>query len=437
MATERILFTEEMRRDYTILVPNMLPMHFKMMISLFRSYGYKAELLQSDGADVIECGLKYTHNDTCYPALLVIGQFISALQSGKYDVHKTAVLMTQTGGGCRASNYIALIRKALQKAGFPQVPVISLNVAGLEKNPGFKLTLGFGKRILYACYYGDLLMNLYNQCRPYECVPGSTQQLADKWVDRLILQLGRGKAHKYADVRRNYAEILQDFEHNLPRTAEKKVKVGIVGEIYVKFSPLGNNHLEDFLVSEGAESVMAGLLDFIMYTVNTSVTDTRLYGMKRLKGRVMKAAYDYLHKKQLDFISLYREHSHFTPPTDFEKTRAAIEGYISEGVQMGEGWLLTAEMLELIESGVRNVVCTQPFGCLPNHIVGKGMMKVIREHHPGVNLVAIDYDPGASRINQENRLKLMLANANRQLSEETEASNATATAKEQDVTRKA
>lgn len=258
-------------------------------------------------------------------------------------------------------------------------------------------------------------MNLVNQCRPYEKTPGEVQALADAWVDRLLLQLGEGKRVGYGTIRNTYIEILKDFEAKFPRPAQSKVRVGIVGEIFVKFSPLGNNHLEDFLVSEGAETVMAGLLDFLMYTVNTAVTDSRLYGMKKGKGRLMKIAYNFLHKKQLEFIELYRQHSHFIPPTDFENTRAQIKGYISEAVQMGEGWLLTAEMLELIESGVHSVVCTQPFGCLPNHIVGKGMMKTIRENHPGVNLVAIDYDSSASRINQENRLKLMLANANRTL----------------------
>lgn len=423
---ERVLFTKEMRRDYTILLPNMLEMHFKIMSEIFCHNGYRVELLQNSGQAVIDCGLKYTHNDACYPALLIIGQFIDALQSGKYDVNKVAVMMTQTGGGCRASNYITLIRKALARAGFPQVPVISLNISGLEKNPGFKLTLGLGKRVLYAVYYGDLLMSLLNQCRPYEVTPGSTQAMVDKWVARLVAELNGAKRLPYKMVQKNYAEILRDFELNLPRTKEKKVKVGIVGEIYVKFSPLANNNLEQFLVAEGAETVMAGLLDFLMYTVNTAVVDHRLYGMKKMRAKVMKWAFDYLHKKQLDFIRMYRENSHFTPPCDFERTRAAIGGYISEGVQMGEGWLLTAEMLELIESGVKNVVCAQPFGCLPNHIVGKGMMKIIRENHPGVNLVSIDYDPGASRINQENRLKLMLANATRELAEERAAADKTA-----------
>ena len=242
--------------------------------------------------------------------------------------------------------------------------------------------------------------------------------MAEKWVQRLAEQMSDRKNLNYKTVRATYIEILRDFDRNLPRTAEKKVRVGIVGEIYVKFSSLGNNHLEDFLVAEGAEPVLAGLMDFFMYTLNASVVDTRLYGMNKKKGAVMKFLYDYLYRKQQDFIRLYKENSSFTPPTDFEKTRATIKGYINEGVQMGEGWLLTAEMLELIESGVKNVVCAQPFGCLPNHIVGKGMMKIIREKHPGVNLVSIDYDSSASRINQENRLKLMLAGANRAMQEE-------------------
>ena len=259
---DRVIFTKEMKKDYTILLPNMLPMHFKIMAQVFRQYGYRAELLENDGRDVIECGLKYTHNDTCYPALLVIGQFINALQSGKYDLNKTAVMITQTGGGCRASNYISLIRKALKKAGMPQVPVISLNVAGLEKNPGFKLTLGFGKRILYSVYYGDLLMNLVQQCRPYELEKGRTQALADEWVTRLTEELKDAKRVNYKAVLENYARILHDFETKIPRDGKRRVRVGIVGEIYVKFSPLANNNLEDFLVNEGAEPVMAGLWTF-------------------------------------------------------------------------------------------------------------------------------------------------------------------------------
>ena len=414
----RIIFTKEMKKTHTILLPNMLPMHFEILEQILNTCGYHAVLLKNDDHAVIEAGLKYVHNDTCYPALLIIGQFISALQSGKYDVDKTALLLTQTGGGCRASNYIPLLRKALIKAGFPQVPVISLNIAGLEKNPGFRLTPRLLQRICYAVYYGDLLLSLVNQCRPYELTEGATRAKAQEWVHRLAQQMKDASNLNYRTVRRTYMEILRDFDTGIPRSSEKKVRVGIVGEIFVKFSPLGNNDLENFLVAEGAEPVLAGLMDFFMYTLNASVVDARLYGMNKKRARIMRALYNFLLKKQRDFISMYRECSSFTPPTDFEKTRAAIDGYIGEGVQMGEGWLLTAEMLELIGGGVKNVVCAQPFGCLPNHIVGKGMMKVIREHHPNVNLVSIDYDSSASRINQENRLKLMLANANRVMAEE-------------------
>jgi len=293
MATQRVIFTKEMKRDYTILLPNMLPMHFRLLAKMLQARGYRAELLETSDHEIIECGLKYVHNDTCYPALLIIGQFINALQSGKYDVNKTALLLTQTGGGCRASNYIALLRKALQKAGLSQVPVISLNISGLEKNPGFKLTLSLGKEMLYAVYFGDLLMSLVNQCRPYEITKGSTQALADKWVARLCDELGGGKKVKYDFIKQRYADILRDFELNLPRTAEKKVRVGIVGEIFVKFSPLGNNDLESFLVGEGAETVMAGLLDFLMYSVNTAVVDYRLYKMKKTRAKIMKFAYDF------------------------------------------------------------------------------------------------------------------------------------------------
>ena len=422
--TDRVVFTKEMKKEYTILIPNMLHMHFKVMVPILNTGGYKCVLLENEDRSVIEAGLKYVHNDTCYPALLVIGQFIDALQSGKYDVNKTALLLTQTGGGCRASNYIPLLRKALEKAGFAHVPVISISFTGIEKNPGFKISLRLVKQVLYGVYFGDLLMNLYNQCRPYEVVEGSTQAMADKWIERLVEIMRHRKNLKYKVLRNTYIDILKDFEHNLPRVKTDKVKVGIVGEIYVKFSPLANNHLEDFLVKEGAETLMGGLLDFFMYCLDGYEVDRRLYGKRFFTSIIMRFFKRYLHKKQLDFISMYREYTSFVPPSDFLTLKNSIKGYVGEGMQMGEGWLLTAEMLELIEHGVKNVVCAQPFGCLPNHIVGKGMMKLVREHHPGVNLVSIDYDASASRINQENRLKLMLANAAREMREENKTTEA-------------
>ncbi len=416
----RVLFTEEMRKDYTILFPNMLPRHFKILSKVFQHFGYKTELLENglhgDEKEIIDAGLRSVHNDACYPALLVIGQFIHALESGKYDTHKIALMMTQTGGGCRASNYIALIRKALKKAGFEYVPVISLNVSGLEKNPGFKLTPAMLYPALYSVLYGDLMMCLVNQLRPCEVKVGEAEALADAWTDRLVEEM-TSRHVSYRKVKENYRAIIRDFakikKRDIPR-----VKVGIVGEIFVKFSPLGNNCLEDFLVSEGAEPVMAGLVDFVLYCVYNPIMDAHLYGKGKKAAPIYRLVCSYVAKKQQDLIDAIAEEGSFTPPSPFRKTCRANEGYISNGVKMGEGWLLTAEMLELIESGVTNIVCAQPFGCLPNHIVGKGMMKPIKERHPGVNIVAIDYDPGATKINQENRIKLMLANAKATLEEQ-------------------
>ena len=406
---KEVVFTKEMARDYTILIPTMLPMHFKIIAQIFSTYGYKTELLENIGQNVVDSGLKYVHNDTCYPALLVIGQFIDALESGKYDTHKVALMLTQTGGGCRASNYIALLRKALIKAGYGYIPVISLNFSGLENSPGFKLTLPILHRMVYGVFYGDLLMLLRNQCRPYEKNIGDTEKLCEKWTAKLVEEM-KDKGVKYSRVKKNYKAIVEDFR-NIPRTSEKRVKVGIVGEIFVKFSPLGNNNLENFLVEEGAEVSMPGLVDFCLYCAYNGVMDHKLYGTGAVKARIWKMAFDFVVKKQNDLIRAVKDNSDFTPPTPIDHTKSLIDGYVGLGTKMGEGWLLPAEMLELIDSGVKNIVCAQPFGCLPNHIVGKGMMKPIKERNPDVNIVAIDYDPGASAVNQQNRIKLMLANA--------------------------
>jgi len=404
---ERVVFTEEMKKDYTILIPTMLPMHFKMIAKTLVYFGYKAEVLENSGQKVIDNGLKYVHNDACYPSLLIIGQFIDALQSGKYDPHKVALLYAQTGGGCRASNYISLLRKALEKAGFEYVPVISLNLTGLEDNPGFKLTLPILHRMVYAVMYGDLLMLLRNQCIPYELEKGATERKCEEWTNRLVDEMATTRIN-YRRIKKNYAAIVKDFA-SIPRSNEKKIKVGIVGEIFVKFSPLGNNNLEEFLVSEGAEVYMAGLVDFCLYCVQNGLVDRQLYGGKLIKCIGSKFAKRIVVNKQNDLIKAIKENSNFNPPTPFDHTFSLIKGYIGPGTKMGEGWLLPAEMLELIDSGFKNIICVQPFGCLPNHIVGKGMMKPIKEKNPGVNIVAVDYDPGATKINQENRIKLMLS----------------------------
>ncbi|MBC8569672.1 2-hydroxyacyl-CoA dehydratase [Zongyangia hominis] len=417
----RVIFTEEMKKTHTILVPNMLPIHFNMIAQIFREYGYKIEVLSTSGRNVVESGLKNVHNDTCYPALLVIGQMIDALESGKYDPDKIALMITQTGGGCRASNYIHLLRKALKKSGYDHVPVISLNFAGMEKNPGFKLSLPLLLRLVYAVLLGDLLMLLSNQCKPYEVIEGATDKLVQDWTKRLSVSL-RQKA-SYKQVKEFYREIISDFGELMLRE-EEKIKVGVVGEIYVKYSPLGNNNLEQFLLSEGCEVVVPGLLDFLNYCIYNAITDHKLYGTGGLTSLFSRVGYKYMVKKQKDIIAAIEEHGKFRAAGSFDHTKDLVLGYINRGVKMGEGWLLTAEMLELIEQGVNNIVCTQPFGCLPNHIVGKGMMRVIKEHHPEANIVAVDYDPGASRINQENRIKLMLANAKMQQEAKEEAKEA-------------
>ena len=399
-------FTPEMKKTHTILIPNMAITQFRLLGYALRYDGYKCEILGNCGSAVAQLGLKYVHNDTCYPALLVIGQFLDALNSGKYDLEHTALLITQTGGGCRASNYIHLLRKALKKE-FPQVPVISLNLSGLEKGSGLSLTLPLLIKVVYAVFYGDLLMSLYNQCKPYEIHSGESETVREKWQEKLTTIFDKRefiKCKKYCRM------ILEDFD-KIERTKEKKIRVGIVGEIYVKYSPLANNHLEEFLLSEGCEPIVPALMEFVMYCLAGSVADGKLYQTKNKKTLISKIGYDFIHMIQKIIIKTINEHGVFEAPHDFEHIKKLADKYISQGVNMGEGWLIPAEMAALAETGTENIICAQPFGCLPNHIVAKGMSRVIKEAYPGANIVAIDYDPGATKVNQENRIKLMLANA--------------------------
>ena len=414
-------FTEEMRKSgYTILCPTMLPLHFELITNIFKIHGVNIVQLRNQNANVIAQGLKNTHNDTCYPALLVIGQFIDAIENGGYDPHKIALLMTQTGGGCRASNYISLIRKALNKLGYGYIPVISFNVLGLEKHSGFKLNLKIILELLYGVLYGDLLMNLTNQCRPYEVNKGESDTLAQKWTDQLVKQI-KEEGVSYKTVKKNYDLIIKDFK-KIERIKEEKVKVGVVGEIYVKYSPLANNSLEKVLLDEGAEVVVPGLLDFILYTCHAMHTDKDLYGDKGIKYPIIKLVYYWVLKKQKDLLNAVKKDGEFRVLSSFDHTQTLINDYISVGGKMGEGWLLTAEMLDLNENGISNIVCTQPFGCLPNHIFGKGMMKILKTKNPEMNIVAIDYDASASEVNQLNRIKLMLANAKDALKKKKEGS---------------
>ena len=405
----RLLFTKEMKEEYTILMPQMLPVHFGMFRQLLVLEGYKVDMLTTNHRGIVDEGLKYVHNDTCYPALLVIGQLIDAIKHGGYDPHKIALFITQTGGGCRASNYIHLLRKALEKADLAFVPVISVNLSGLEKNPGWTLTLGMIRKMIYAMLYGDLIVNVANQVRPYELNHGQTDRLVDDWQGKLIdgFQQGRGMSRR--QMRDNFDAIIADFAA-VPVSREEKVKVGVVGEIYVKFSPLGNNNLEDFLLSEGAEPVVPGLTDFMIFKIFNRETDVDIYGGLWAKKKVAQLFKGYIEACQKDMIAALKK-SRFRAPGTFENMHQLVQGYLGDGNKMGEGWLLTGEMLELIHSGVPNIVCTQPFGCLPNHIVGKGMIRKLKDDYPHSNIVAIDYDPGATKINQENRIKLMLANA--------------------------
>ena len=403
----RVEFTKEMQ-DYTILAPNMADIHFSILMNVLREYGYKVELLKNDGRAVVDEGLKYVHNDTCYPALLVIGQLIDALNSGKYDVNKTALLITQSGGGCRASNYIHLLRKALRKAGYGQVPVISLNLSGLEKNSGFKLKPSMALKALSALIYGDLIMLLKNQVEPYEVNKGETNKLVDKWIADISEMFTQKKGYSMREMKRILPEITKSFA-DIRVEKVPKVKVGVVGEIYVKYSPLANNNLEDFIKSQNCEVMVPGLLGFFLFKTDNRLEDIKLYGGKKLKKIAMTVAMWYLQKIETMLNTAAGAYGDFCVPAPYAHIKEKCTAIIGAGCKMGEGWLLTAEMMELVESGYGNIVCAQPFGCLPNHIVGKGMIRKLKEIYPQSNIVPIDYDPGATKVNQENRIKLMLA----------------------------
>ncbi|MBC5580673.1 2-hydroxyacyl-CoA dehydratase [Anaerofilum sp. BX8] len=407
-------FTREMRVTHKILIPQMLPIHFSLIEKVLRQEGYDVEVLKNDGPSVVQTGLKYVHNDTCYPALLVIGQMIDALNSGKYDLEHTALMITQTGGGCRASNYIHLLRKALKKAGYGQVPVVSLNFSGLEKDSGFQLTLPLIEKVLGAVFYGDMLMLLSNQLRPYEDRRGDADRLVNYWVAMLSDQFATGHGCSKREMARNFDAIAKTFA-DLHVTRTPKVKVGVVGEIYIKYSPLGNNQLERFLAGEDCEVNVPGLLGFVLYCVVNGAETIDLYGGSRAAKSVYKLVMEYFARRERMMIAAISKYPGLTPPPLFSATMKCADGIIGYGNKMGEGWLLTAEMMELEQHGVDNIICAQPFGCLPNHICGKGMMNRIRSVYPDANIVAIDYDPSATRVNQENRIKLMLSVARERL----------------------
>jgi predicted nucleotide-binding protein (sugar kinase/HSP70/actin superfamily) len=408
--TNRVLFTKAMKRDYTILFPQMVPVTFTLLGQVFKLFGYNVELLTTTHDAIRETGLRYVHNDTCYPALLVIGQLIDAVKSGKYDPTKVALLISQTGGGCRASNYIHLLRRALIKAGYPDIPVVSINMSGLESNPGFKLTVPLVRRLAAAMIYGDFITWIANQVKPYEIERGAAQALIDAWTLKITELFKRGRGMTGRQMRGVLPKIAADFAA-IPVERAAKPRVGVVGEIYVKFAPLGNNNLEEFLLNEGCEPVVPGLTDFMMFKIHNRSTDVDLYGGSTLKKWFCVAFEKYIASLQRIMIGAVKTQPAFRPMGTFDDLKRLIQGYLGYGNKMGEGWLLTSEMLELIHSGTPNIVCTQPFGCLPNHVVGKGMIRRLKDDFPDSNIVAVDYDPGATRINQENRVKLMISNA--------------------------
>ena len=399
-------FTPDMKKTHKILIPNMAPVQFRLMAAIMEQAGYQCELLENCGSQVAELGLKYVHNDTCYPALLVIGQFLDALNSGKYDLDHTALIITQTGGGCRASNYIHLLRKALVKAGYGQIPVVSLNFSGLEKDSGFPLTLTMIRRLLSVIYYGDLLVTLRAQTEPYEINKGETEAMQEKWIGRLRELFLQDKGWHGREVKANMPKIAADFA-SVPVKRVPKIKVGVVGEIYVKYSPLGNNDLEKFLASQDCEVNIPGLMGFVQYCVYNFSETARLYGGNVLTLNASSLLLNIIGKTEKVMIDSLKANGYHAPMPFLELVKQA-DGVISTGTKMGEGWLLTAEMVELVRTGYENIVCAQPFGCLPNHICGKGVINRIRELYPTANITPIDYDPGATRVNQENRIKLML-----------------------------
>ena len=414
-AYNRVYFTKEMKKNYTILCPQMSPIHFDLIEPAVRSCGYNLEVLQNSDRTAIDTGLKYVNNDACYPSLIVVGQIMDALLSGKYDLEHTAVIMSQTGGGCRASNYIGFIRRALERAGMPQIPVISLNANGMETNPGFKITLPLLTKAMQAVVYGDLFMRVLYATRPYEAKAGSANALHEKWKAICIKSLQKHSL-SMAEFNRNIRGIIHDFDE-LPRRDVQKPRVGIVGEILVKFSPLANNHVVELLEVEGAEAVMPDLLDFLLYCFYNSNFKADNLGGKRSTAHLCNMGISLLEYFRRTCRRELERSTHFLPPARIQDLASMAKHYVSLGNQTGEGWFLTGEMLELIHSGTTNIICTQPFGCLPNHIVGKGVIKGLRASHPEANIIAVDYDPGASEVNQLNRIKLMLSTAQKNLPE--------------------
>ncbi|WP_410513396.1 acyl-CoA dehydratase activase-related protein [Paenibacillus sp. BR2-3] len=404
-AQPNVPFTKEMKETYTILAPQMSPVHFELFERVFRDAGYRLKILETTGPEETEEGLRFVNNDACYPAIVTIGQILSALKSGDYDPDRTAVIMSQTGGGCRATNYISLLRKALKDSGLGQIPVISLNASGMENQPGFRISLKLANRLIAAACYGDLMMRMLYRFRPYELVPGSTLALFRKGMERCKDSLS---SFSFREYKRLIRDIVSEF-CQLPVVATVKPKVGIVGEILIKFHPDANNQIVEIIEAEGGEAVLPDFLDFIFYCLYNPIYKAEQFGKSKKLG--------YINPLLISYLEMYRKPIKTAlENAELTKERENIYGLaekagrlVSVGNQMGEGWFLTAEMMELLDHGVNNIVCIQPFACLPNHITGRGMIKGLKELYPGANIAAIDYDAGVSIVNQTNRIKLMMS----------------------------
>ncbi len=399
-------FTKQMKKDYTILMPQMAPIHFELLEAAVQQSGYKVKLLKECTPHTVETGLKYVNNDACYPSILVTGQMIEALQSGEYDLNKTALIMSQTGGGCRATNYIGFIRKALKDAGFANVPVISFNIVGMEKMPGFKITIPLMERLLKTVVYGDLLQKMLTKNRAYEKNKGETEKLYNEWMEKCkkLLQKSSNKEFK-----QSIYDIVNDFEKIELDTSVEKPKVGIVGEVLIKYHPFGNNFAANLLEQEGAEVILPDFMGFVKFMATHKITFNNLLNTNKTSSKIMKAAIKLIDILEKDVrIALANSKKNYLPPCDIWHLEQKVKDVLSIGNQTGEGWFLTAEMIEYIENDIPNILCVQPFACLPNHVVGKGVIKTIRNMYPEANISPVDYDPGASEANQANRIKLLM-----------------------------
>ena len=403
---QKVEFTKEMKKDYTILVPQMAPIHFELFEKVLQSEGYKVKLLRECTPHTVETGLKYVNNDACYPSILTIGQLLEEVESGEYDTNKLALMMSQTGGGCRATNYIGFIRKALRDAGYPEIPVISFNFVGLEKNSGFKITLSLVKKLIKAVIYGDLLQKLLYKNKAYEVNKGETEKLYHEWLEKCKKLSVEATVKEF---NQSLYDMVNDFEKIELDTSIEKPKVGIVGEILIKYHPFGNNYCNDLLDKEGAEVIMPDLMGFVKYVMMNGIVKEKILGKINFTSKIYRAAIKIVNNIEKDYKKALEGSSKgYLPPCNIEELAEMVEDILSTGNQTGEGWILTAEMLEFMQNGIQNIVCLQPFACLPNHVVGKGVIKTIRNKYPEANIAAIDYDPGASESNQINRIKLLI-----------------------------